>query len=129
MEKKMFYTQDNKCKNHNTSDKNSLILIDNINNHNDNFYSLYNNKYNSLSNILKSKKMISSPVLDFGFKNLDVYNNICNKDNDNDIKAKNKDSIDSIEKNNNNTDKDNINKNDRDYLLNSEIEQLKKEII
>ena len=125
----MFYTQDNKCKNHNTSDKNSLITTDNINNDNDNFYSLYNNKYNSLSNILKSKKMISSPVLDFGFKNLDVYNNIYNKDNDNDIKTKNKDSIDNIEKNNNNTDKNNINKNERDYLLNSEIEQLKKEII
>ena len=113
---------DNKCKNHNTSDKNSLIQIDNINNYNDNFYSLYNNNYNSLSNILKIKKMISSPVLDLGFKNLDVYNNIYNK-------AKNKDSMGSIENNNNNTDNDNINKKARAYLLNSEIEQLKKEII
>ena len=73
--------------------------------------------------------MISSPVLDVGFKNLDVYNNIYNKDNDNDINQKNKNSIDSIRNNNNNTDNDNINKNDRDYLLSTEIEQLKKEII
>ena len=72
--------------------------------------------------------MISSPVLDLGFKNLDVYNNICNKDNDNDIKAKNKNSIDGIENNNNNTEDDDINKNDREYLLSTEIEQLKKEI-
>ena len=128
-EKKLLYTQDNKCKNNNTFDKNLFIQKENINN--DNFYSKYNNKYNSLSNILKNKKMISSPILDFGLNNLDINNNICNNnDNDNDIKTKNKNGIESIDnKNNNNIDKDSINSNAKVNSLNSEIVQLKKEII
>jgi hypothetical protein len=99
----LFCTQDNKSK-INTFNKN--LLIQKINK-NDN---LNNNKYNSLSNILKNKKMISSPILD---SNLEFLNYIKFKNNEenneNDINEING----SIENNN---------------LLNNEIEELKKEI-
>ena len=113
----MFCTQDNKSK-INTFNKN--LLIQKINK-NDN---LNNNKYNSLSNILKNKKMISSPVLDFNLNNnLDIITNVINTEyeNENDIKIKNKNTIENIENINNNNVDDNI-------LLNDEIEKIKNEI-
>ena len=113
----MFCTQDNKSK-INTFNKN--LLIQKINK-NDN---LNNNKYNSLSNILKNKKMISSPVLDFNLNNnLDIITNIINTEyeNENDIKTKNKNTIENNENINNNNVDDNI-------LLNDEIEKIKNEI-
>ena len=117
LHKRLFCTQDNKSK-INTFNKN--LLIQKINK-NDN---LNNNKYNSLSNILKNKKMISSPVLDFNLNNnLDIITNIINTEyeNENDIKTKNKNAIENNENINNNNVDDNI-------LLNDEIEKIKNEI-
>ena len=135
LDKKIFYTQDNKIKNNNTLDKNLLINSNNINNVNDStFYNLYNNKYKSLSNILKNKKMISSPVLDLYTKNFEMFNYFYNNNNDiennneNDIKTKNKNTIDSIENNTNENNIRNINNTEREYELNLEIEKLKNEI-
>ena len=135
LDKKIFYTQDNKIKNNNTLDKNLLINSNNINNVNDStFYNLYNNKYKSLSNILKNKKMISSPVLDLYTKNFEMFNYFYNNNNDiennneNDIKTKNKNTIDSIENNTNENNIRNINNTERENELNLEIEKLKNEI-
>ena len=135
LDKKIFYTQDNKIKNNNTLDKNLLINSNNINNVNDStFYNLYNNKYKSLSNILKNKKMISSPVLDLYTKNFEMFNYFYNNNNDiennneNDIKTKNKNTIDSIENNINENNIRNINNTERENELNLEIEKLKNEI-
>ena len=79
-----------------------------------------NNNYNNLSNMIKNKKMISSPLLDSNFKkrhlkncllnNNPVYNDD-NENNDNDIMEKNS--------------KENE---DNDKALNYEIEKIRKEI-
>ena len=104
MKKNYYYTQHDNSS-HGIKNKNLLIqtkINDIINNN--------KNNSNSLSNILKNKKMISSPILD---SNLEFLNYIKCKNNEenneNDINEING----SIENNN---------------LLNNEIEELKKEI-
>ena len=104
MKKNYYYTQHDNSS-HGIKNKNLLIqtkINDIINNN--------KNNSNSLSNILKNKKMISSPILD---SNLEFLNYIKFKNNEenneNDINEING----SIENNN---------------LLNNEIEELKKEI-
>ena len=78
-------------------------------------------KYNSLSNILKNKKMISSPLLDLNFKNnLELKRMINNNHNNYETNEIN---FDENENNEEKIDKSNEN------LLNKEIEKIKKEII
>jgi hypothetical protein len=91
-------------------------------------YDIYNNnKYNSLSNILKNKKMISTPVLNSNLKKgFKLNNHIRYSDfrlndtehNENDINGKNKSRTNDIE---------NFDKNE--YMLSYEIEKIKKQIV
>ena len=128
LEKKNYYTHDERKKNkRNTNNRliSNHLLNKNIND------DLYNSKYNSLSNILKNKKMISTPVLDSNFNNeifdLQNYtknsddndnnnvNKINNTQNENDINGKNKNNIEVVDKS--------------ELMLDSEIEKIKKEIL
>ena len=113
LDKAKFYTQDNKNKN--------SIVDDNllIKNNNDDIQN--SNKYNSLSNKLKNKKMISSPILDFNSNNNLELNRFINNNN----YYNNENDIDTNKINN----KENIDKIDDDDLLNEEIKNIKKEIL
>ena len=95
-------------------------------NHNeDGFY----NKYNSFSNMLKVKKMISSPVLDSkNKKNLKEKHYIQNRKNIIDMNNDSNENINNINGKINNKSYANINSKE-DEMLNYEIEKLKQEIV
>ena len=92
-------------------------LLNGNHNHNHNEDDNYN-KYNSFSNMLKVKKMISSPVLDSNVKK-NIKEKHFNPDSTN---------INIIDMNNDSKSYVNINSKE-DEMLNYEIEQLKKEIV
>jgi len=127
LEKEDFYINNNIRNKKRNSKNKKKVFYNNLLNEDGNY-----NKYNSFSNMLKVKKMISSPVLDSNIKkNIKEkhYNQISknfidmNKDSDsyenmnNDIKGKI-----------NNKNYTNI-VNKEDEMLNYEIEKLKKEIV
>jgi len=96
---------------------NNLLNGNHNHNHNHNEDDNYN-KYNSFSNMLKVKKMISSPVLDSNVKK-NIKEKHFNPDSTN---------INIIDINNDSKSYVNINSKE-DEMLNYEIEQLKKEIV
>ena len=96
---------------------NNLLNGNHNHNHNHNEDDNYN-KYNSFSNMLKVKKMISSPVLDSNVKK-NIKEKHFNPDSTN---------INIIDINNDSKSYVNINSKE-DEMLNDEIEQLKKEIV
>ena len=96
---------------------NNLLNGNHNHNHNHNEDDNYN-KYNSFSNMLKVKKMISSPVLDSNVKK-NIKEKHFNPDSTN---------INIIDMNNDSKSYVNINSKE-DEMLNYEIEQLKKEIV
>lgn len=127
LEKEDFYINNNIRNKKRNSKNKKKVFYNNLLNEDGNY-----NKYNSFSNMLKVKKMISSPVLDSNIKKSikeKHYNQICknfidmNKDSDsyenmnNDIKGKinNKNYTNIVSK--------------EDEMLNYEIEKLKKEIV
>ena len=127
LEKEDFYINNNIRNKKRNSKNKKKVFYNNLLNEDGNY-----NKYNSFSNMLKVKKMISSPVLDSNIKkNIKEkhYNQISknfidmNKDSDsyenmnNDIKGKinNKNYSNIVSK--------------EDEMLNYEIEKLKKEIV
>lgn len=98
---------------------NNLLNGNHNHNHNYNHNEDDNyNKYNSFSNMLKVKKMISSPVLDSNVKK-NIKEKHFNPDSTN---------INIIDMNNDSKSYVNINSKE-DEMLNYEIEQLKKEIV
>lgn len=123
---KNYFTHDvRKNKNHNNN--NRIFNKHSLNINNNDIY--INNKYNSLSNILKNKKMISTPVLDsnlkdnFNFEHIRYSDYRINKtpdiaDNETDINGKKKNKTNNIET---------IDKNE--FMLDYEIESIKKEIL